>query len=471
MKTLEKNDTITQEAHKFANEMLNFVYSSPSPFHAVALFAGQLTANGFERLEETQVWNIQAGGKYFVTRNDSSIIAFTVPAEKVKRFHIIASHSDSPSFKIKENPEMNAAGCVKLNVEKYGGMLCAPWFDRPLSVAGRIIFRNAEGKLEQKRVMVDRDLLMIPNLAIHMNREANDGYKFNAQKDMLPVLCTFAASGSGSGSKGADKGAASVLLDIVAESAGVAADSILGHDLFLYNRQEGTFWGANEEFIASPRLDDLECAYASMQGLIAASGASAGCCCGGDAGSVSAGCCAGDGASINVTAVFDNEEVGSGTKQGADSTFLEDTFERIAECLNMKRSELLAAYAGSFMISADNAHAVHPNYTEKADPVNQPKINGGPVIKYNAAQHYCTDGVSSAVLKDLCNRAGIPFQTFTNRSDVAGGSTLGNISLSHVSMNAVDIGLAQWAMHSPYESAGTADVLMLKNLSETFFRS
>ncbi|MCQ2982059.1 MAG: M18 family aminopeptidase [Treponemataceae bacterium] len=434
--------------------MLNFIYSSPSPFHAVALFAGQLEANGFEKLEETQTWNIQAGGKYFVTRNDSSIIAFTVPAGKAKRFHIIASHSDSPSFKIKENPEMNAAGCVKLNVEKYGGMLCAPWFDRPLSVAGRIIFRNAEGKLEQKLVMVDRDLLMIPNLAIHMNREANDGYKFNAQKDLLPVLCTAAGAGSGAGSKGADKTAASVLLNIVAESAGVDADAILGHDLFLYNRQEGTFWGASEEFIASPKLDDLECAYASMQGLVAASRGNTACA-----------------DTINVVAVFDNEEVGSGTKQGADSTFLEDTFERVAECLEMKRSELLAAYAGSFMISADNAHAVHPNYAEKADPVNQPKINGGPVIKYNAAQHYCTDGVSSAVLKDLCSKAGIPFQTFTNRSDVAGGSTLGNISLSHVSMNAVDIGLPQWAMHSPYESAGTADVLMLKTLSETFFRS
>ncbi len=454
MKTLEKNDTITREAHTFANEMLNFIYSSPSPFHAVALFAGQLKANGFEKLEETQAWNIQAGGKYFVTRNDSSIIAFTVPAGKVKRFHIIASHSDSPSFKIKENPEMNAAGCVKLNVEKYGGMLCAPWFDRPLSVAGRIIFRNAEGNLEQKLVMVDRDLLMIPNLAIHMNREANDGYKFNAQKDLLPVLCTAAGAGAGAGSKGADKTAAGALLSIVAESAGVDADAILGHDLFLYNRQEGTFWGASEEFIASPKLDDLECAYASMQGLIAASRENTVCA-----------------DTINVVAVFDNEEVGSGTKQGADSTFLEDTFERVAEYLEMKRSELLAAYAGSFMISADNAHAVHPNYAEKADPVNQPKINGGPVIKYNAAQHYCTDGVSSAVLKDLCSKAGIPFQTFTNRSDVAGGSTLGNISLSHVSMNAVDIGLPQWAMHSPYESAGTADVLMLKTLSETFFRS
>ena len=403
-----------------AKELLTFLQNSPSCFHAVKNITDMLTAAGFTEVKEEESWKLEAGGRYFVTRNQSSVIAFKVPGKDFKGFQIIASHSDSPTFKIKENPEMEAAHCIKLNVEKYGGMICAPWFDRPLSIAGRLVVSEGS-RLVSKLVNVDRDLVMIPNLAIHMNRQVNDGYAYNAQKDMLPVFGSLEAKGT--------------FMSLIAEAAGVKEEDILGHDLFLYNRQPGTIWGADETFLSCGRLDDLQCAFSSVKAVIEGENSS----------------------SISVAAIFDNEEVGSGTRQGADSTFLEDILQRIAEGLQADHSSYLRWVADSFLISADNAHAVHPNHPEKADPANRPYLNGGIVIKYHGSQKYTTDGISAAKMKDYCERAKVPYQTYANRSDIAGGSTLGNISTAHVSVSSVDIGLPQLAMHSAVETAGMKD--------------
>lgn len=439
--------------NEISKKMMEFIWNSPSCFHAVNNFALGLKAKGFSELPESEKWNISAGGKYFVRRNNSSIIAFTVPESgKFSRFSVTASHSDSPSFKIKENQEINAEGCyVKLNVERYGGMLCAPWFDRPLSVAGRVICRRKDSdkiSFEERLVDVDRNLLMIPNLAIHMNRDANSGYEYNAQRDMLPVFSCSKGFGSDEENKKAEK---NHFMEVVAESAGVNAEDIISYDLFLYNRQEGIFWGEKNEFISSPKLDDLQCAWSCYEGFVSAE--------------------KNESDSVNVFAVFDNEEVGSQTRQGADSTFLKDTLKRLNVCLGNDEENYYAAVASSLMISADNAHAVHPNYAEKADPVNRPVINGGPVIKFNAAQKYATDGISASVFKALCDSVKVPYQTFTNRSDMAGGSTLGNISGSQVSVSTVDIGLPQWAMHSPYETAGSLDAEMFVKVVEAFYKN
>ena len=311
-------------------------------------------------------------------------------------------------------------------------MICAPWFDRPLSVAGRVIVKE-DGKLVTKLVDVDRDLLMIPNLAIHMNREVNDGYKYNAQKDLLPLFGDIAAKDT--------------FMKTIAEAADVKEENILGHDLFLYNREKGSVWGANEEYVSIGRLDDLQCAFSSLKGFLAGEKKEY----------------------IAVHCVLDNEEVGSGTKQGAASTFLYDVLVRANQALGQDYEDYLRYLANSFMVSADNAHAVHPNYTEKADPVNRPYLNEGIVIKHSANQKYCTDGVSAAMFKDLCNEAEVPFQTFTNRSDILGGSTLGNISNTKVALNAVDIGLPQLAMHSPYETVGVKDTEYLIKAATKLF--
>lgn len=417
-----------------AEQLLAFIEKSPSCFHVIENMKKELQQAGFVELQERECWDLEESGRYFVTRNDSSIIAFTIPKKEFGGFQIMASHSDSPTFKIKENPEMAAEQYVKLNVEKYGGMLCAPWFDRPLSVAGRVMVKE-ENRISSRLVDVDRDLLLIPNLAIHMNREINDGYKYNAQTDMLPLF-----------GEAADK---DTFLKIVAEAAGVEEGQILAHDLFLYLRQKGVIWGAKEEFVSGGKLDDLECAYASLQGILTG----------------------GNEENVCVHCVLDNEEVGSGTKQGAASTFLKDTLVRINRCLGRTEEQYYTALASSFMVSADNAHGVHPNKTDKADPTNRPRLNGGVVIKYSANQKYTTDAVSAAVMKMICEQADVPVQIFTNRSDMLGGSTLGNISNTQVALNTVDIGVAQLAMHSPYETAGVRDVEYLTKMAQTFFGS
>ena len=414
-------------------KLLDFIEKSPTAFQAVDEMQKRLTENGFEVLSEKEYWKLIPGGKYLVTRNNSALIAFCIPEKESRVFHIMASHSDSPSFKIKENPEIKVDNSyVKLNVEKYGGMLMAPWFDRPLSVAGRVIIRR-NGGLKEKLINIKRDLVMIPNLAIHMNREANNRVSYNPQKDLQPL---FAVGNT-------DR----TLLEIIAEQTGVKKEDIISHDLFLYNRMPGTIWGADKEFVSSARLDDLQCAFASMEGLLRAQNHE----------------------SIAVHCVMDNEEVGSGTKQGAASTFLKDTLLRINMGLGRTYEEYLMTLAGSFMVSADNAHALHPNYTDKTDPTNHPVLNKGIVIKFNANQKYCTDAVSAAIFKELCTKAGVPYQTFVNRSDIAGGSTLGNISNTQVPMNTVDIGLPQLAMHSPYETAGVKDTEYLVRAAEELF--
>ena len=418
---------------KTAKKLLKFIQKSPTAFQAVEEMKKRLEKEGYKELKEEEHWEIIPGGNYYVTRNNSALIAFSIPKKPVWKFHIMASHSDSPALKIKENPEIEVEKAyIKLNVERYGGMLLAPWFDRPLSVAGRLIVRK-DGEIQEKLVTVDKDLLIIPNLAIHMNREVNDGYKYNVQKDMLPLYSSYEGKGS--------------FMKQVAAEAGVEEKDILGHDLFLYDRTAGTIWGADEEFVSAPRLDDIQCAFASFEGFLRGEHKK----------------------SIAVHCVLDNEEVGSSTKQGAASNFLKDTLKRINMGLGRTEEEYLMALADSFMVSADNAHALHPNYTDKTDPVNRPVINGGIVIKYNANQIYCTDGVSAAIFKDICDKAGVPYQTFVNRSDMAGGSTLGNISNTQVPMKTVDIGLAQLAMHSVYETAGVKDTENLAKAAAELF--
>lgn len=414
-----------------AKELISFLEKSPTCFHAVQSIADCLEEAGFTQLHEGEKWELTEGGSYFVTRNGSSIVSFKVPGKAFSSFQIMASHSDSPSFKIKENPEMEAENhYVKLNVEKYGGMLCAPWFDRPLSVAGRLAVKEGN-RIATKLVKVDRDLLMIPNLAIHFNREVNDGYKYNAQVDMLPLY-------GGADAKG-------TFMETVAESAGVKREDILGHDLYLYNRVPGSIWGASGEFLSCGRLDDLQCAFSTLKGFL--EGGHPDC--------------------VSVHAVFDNEEIGSLTKEGADSTFLEDVLRRINSAMGRSGEEYLMAIASSFMVSADNAHAAHPNHGDKSDPVNRPYMNEGIVIKYSTK--YATDGLSAAVFRAVCQEEGIPCQAFTNRSDKAGGSTLGNISNSHVALNTVDIGLPQLSMHSPYETAGIKDTCYLIRAAKRFY--
>ncbi len=423
-----------KDNQKYAKEMLDFIEKSPSCFHAVANVKRILEEQGFTELEESQDWTVEAGRGYYVTRNDSSIIAFRLPGsddtdgvtgrENVDGFHMVAAHSDSPSFKIKESPESTVENhYVRLNTEKYGGMILSTWLDRALSVAGRVAVKE-KGHIVTKLVNVDKDLLVIPNVAIHMNRDMNRGVEYNPQVDMLPLFADC--------SLGNKK---SVLMKRVAKAAGVKQEEILGHDLYLYIRDKGRIWGENGEFLLSPRLDDLQCVFAAVKAF---------------SGSMPE-------HYINVCAVFDNEEVGSGTKQGADSTFLEDTLWRIGESLKADRSKYLQWIAGSFLISADNAHAVHPNHPEKADPTNRPYLNGGIVIKYHGSQKYATDALSAARMKELCRQAGVPFQSYANRSDILGGSTLGNISTAHVSVSSVDIGLPQLAMHSAVETAGVKD--------------
>lgn len=441
---------MSEENQKFLEtsvNLLEFIEKSPSCFHVVKNFSKQFKEAGFEELLEEKSWNLKNGGKYFVVRNESSIIAFTIPNSNssnligdFENFQIMAAHSDSPSFKIKENPEISRnKDYVQLNVEKYGGMLCAPWFDRPLSVAGKITVRTKNG-FETRLVNVDRDLLLIPSLAIHMNRDANNGQSYNVQNDMLPLFGCGIANGE--------------FLEIIANTAEVSADDILGTDLFLYNRVPGTVWGATNEYISSAKLDDLQCAFSITKGFLNATKNQK------------------NQKSVNMICVFDNEEVGSTTKQGADSTFLQDTLERI--CTICKKDEPDAykiALAKSFMISADNAHAVHPNFPQVADPINRPIMNKGIVIKFNANQKYTTDSISGAMMKQICEMANVPYQIYTNRSDIPGGSTLGNISNSHVSLNTVDIGLPQLAMHSPYETAGIMDTEFLIKASQKYFET
>ena len=412
---------------KRTKALVSFLDASHSVYHAAAYLADALENAGYSKLSEGTCWQLAPGGKYYLTRGGTAVLAFRIPEESPKGFLISASHSDRPTFKIKENPELVGA-YTRLSTEKYGGMLIAPWLDRPLSVAGRVIVETPKGA-ESRLVDIDKDLLMIPNVAIHMNRSANDGYKWNPAVDTLPLV-------GGKDAKGK-------LEKLLTKAAG---GKILGHDLYLYVRQKATVWGVDQSYISAMALDDLQCAWGCTQGFLKAEGSG----------------------SIPVLCVFDSEEVGSSSVQGAASRLLETTLTRICNSLKLDEQVLLS---NSFMVSADNAHALHPNHPELADGNNAPVVNGGVVIKFNANLRYTTDGLSAAVFRKICEKAGVPVQTYCNRADIPGGSTLGNISLSHVSVPSVDIGLAQFAMHSCYETAGVQDGLYLEDAIAAYYSS
>lgn len=419
-------------ADDISRDLIHFIAKSPSTFHAVRGIKAALLYAGFTEIREEDPWQIEKGGKYVVTRNGSALMAFTVPEEGAEAFHITASHCDSPTFKIKENPEIADGPYVKLNVEGYGGMIMSTWLDRPLSVAGRLLVTE-NGHLAEKLVAIDGTMLVIPSVAIHMDRSVNQHKEWKVQKDMLPLYGMT--------------GAKTPFMDVIAAAAKVKAEDILAHDLILYSRVPGTIWGEEREFISSPKLDDLQCAFACFRGFTQGQKEKY----------------------ISVYALFDNEEVGSATSQGAGSTFLANTLERLARSIGYSYDETMAMIARSFMISADNAHSVHPNHPEYADPVNRPVINGGIVIKYSAAQKYATNAFSAAYFKKLCKDHDIPTQTFTNHSDNPGGSTLGNISNTVIAMPTVDIGLPQLAMHSSYETAGVKDTAYLVDAVTKFY--
>ena len=407
------------------SSLRHFLDASHSVFHAVDYLARQLEEAGYTRLSEGKGWELVPGGKYYVVRGGAAVLAFRIPQGDIRGFMMSAAHSDRPTFKVKENFE-SAGAYTRMLVERYGGMLIAPWLDRPLSIAGRVMVQTPQG-VTSKLVDIDKDLLLIPNVAIHMNRAANDGYKFNPAVDTLPLI----------GGKDA-KGKLQQLLE--AEAGG----KILGHDLFLYVRQKSTLWGLEEEFISSAALDDLECAWGCTQGFLKAE----------------------DSHSIPVLCVFDSEEVGSSSVQGAASDLLESVLLRICGSLKLDIYPLLA---NSFMVSADNARALHPNHPELADSANAPVLGGGIVLKFNAAQRYCTDGMAAALLRQVCQEVDVNVQTYCNRADLPGGSTLGNISLGHVSIPTADIGLPQLAMHSSYETAAVADALALEKAMTAYY--
>lgn len=417
---------------EISRDLLHFVNKSPSPYHAARGIKTAFIYDKAIELREEDDWQIQPGHKYTVTRNGSAVISFTIPEGGAQDFRIIAAHGDSPTFKIKENPEMQDGSYIRLNVEGYGGMIMSTWLDRPLGAAGRVIVRE-NGHLVPKLVCTSKPVLLIPSLAIHMNRDVNQGYAWNIQKDLLPLYGMSDAKLR--------------FLDIIAAEARCRKEDILGYDLSLVSLVPGTIWGAENSFISSPRLDDLQCAFGAFRGYTMGKKEK----------------------HISIFALFDNEEVGSGTRQGAGSTFLYDTILRLTEAIGLTQSQMLAMLARSFMISADNAHAVHPNYSSESDPTNRPVLNGGIVIKFNAQQKYCTDGYSAAFFRNICEEVNVPLQTFTNRSDRLGGSTLGNISNTKVALPSVDIGLPQLAMHSSYETAGIKDTAYLTMAAARFF--
>ena len=406
-------------------EFRNFIDSAHSVYHAVAGIVWELEAAGYTCLSESAGWELMPGGRYYLTRGGSSVIAFRVPEEEPTGFMVSASHSDRPGFKVKENAELTGK-YLRLGVEPYGGMIMESWFDRPLSLAGRV-FVETENGVESRLVDIDRDLMLIPRVAIHMNREVNKGVAVNPAVDTIPLL------------GGAD--AAGKLEQLLEEQAG---GRILGHDLYAYVRQNASAFGLEEEFICAAGIDDLTCAWCATQGFLTAEDSSA----------------------IPVLCVFDSEEVGSISVQGAGSDFLNTVLRRIGSGLGVETERLLAQ---SFMVSADNGHALHPNHGELCDPNNAPVMNGGIVLKYNANMRYTTDGASTAIMRMVCEDANVPVQTYCNRADIAGGSTLGHVSLGHVSILSADIGIAQLAMHSCYETAGMKDIQYLIKVMRTYY--
>ncbi len=411
--------------------LLHFIGESPTAFHAVKASADILESAGYQRLHEGDEWHLVAGGKYYLTRNQSTVLAFSVPTDRAEQLLLSASHTDSPMFKLKNEYESPAFGTyVRFNTEVYGGTILSSWLDRPLSVAGRAMVKTADG-YRAELFNIDRDLLLIPNVAIHMNRNINSGYAFNPAVDMLPLFSCADDSPK--------------LTDLVAEKLHCNKEDIADLDAFVYNRMSGSTWGATNEFFSAPRIDNLMCLYGTLGGFLTAKQQKN---------------------SLNLWFSADNEETGSGTKQGAGSVLLSDTLDRICENFDWDKRMLLA---NGFMVSADNGHARHPNHPELSDGQNAPKLGGGVVIKTNAAQHYATDAPSATLFTKICRDANVPVQQFANRSDQAGGSTLGSISDRTVPLLTVDIGMAQLAMHSSYETAGVKDCEYLVRAMTEFY--
>lgn len=416
------------------NRLLSFLDASPVNFLAVKNIADMLEAGGFRRLNPAlPIGMVNAGDRFFVTKNDSSIFAFRIGAKPLADvgFHMICAHADSPTFRIKPNAEMLCeGGLVKLNTEVYGGPIMSTWFDRPLTLAGRVIVRSQDVMQPQTMLLhIKRPLLQISNLAIHFNRQVNDGVKLSKQKDVLPLL----------GQINSQLEAGNLLMNVIVEELNkqrpIQQEDILDFDLYLADTTPACTFGVHNEFISAGRLDDLSMCFAGLEAMLAAH----------------------DTDTTQVLAIFDNEETGSQTKQGAGSPFLSYMLKRIALAQSHTEEAYYQAVERAFMISADNAHAWHPNYAEKYDPTNHPMLGGGPVIKFNAAQKYASDAASAAVFAGLCAKAGVPCQRFVNHSDVAGGSTLGNILASSIPLRGVDMGNAILAMHSCRETGSVRD--------------
>ncbi|MBO4244325.1 MAG: M18 family aminopeptidase [Bacteroidales bacterium] len=428
------------EQQEFATDLIDFISYSPSTFHTTRNIKAALLRKGFKELSLTEEWKIEKEGRYFVSQNDTALVTFIVGmgTPETDGFRIIAAHTDSPCIKIKPNPEISSCGYLKLNTEIYGGAILSTWFDRPLSVAGRVAVKTKDPfHPEIRQFNAKRPLLTIPNLAIHFNRDVNDGNPINPQKHLTPILTCIKSPLEQS----------NYLVDMIATELNISPDNILDFDLTLYDTEKGCLVGADNEFILSPKLDDLAMIHAAMEGLFTSPVINA----------------------TQMVACFDNEEVGSRSRQGAGSPFLKNILERIIYKLNGDKEEYMRSIYNSFLISADAAHAIHPNYQEAACPTNHPVINHGPVIKYNANQKYTTDAESGAVFAALAQAAGSPIQRYTNRSDIAGGSTLGNILTSQIDIKSVDVGTPLLSMHSAREMCGVYDHFNMKNIFKEFF--
>ena len=413
-------------------ELFNFLDNTPNAFCCVKNMKNILKENGFEELSETKSWdNLKKDGNYFISRNDSSLIAFKLTSKPISGFNITASHTDSPAFNIKTNPEIFENGYLKLNINGYGGMINYSWLDRPLSIAGRVITKK-DDTYKKQIINFDKDLLVIPSQAIHINREVNNKNELNIQTDMLPII-----------SLNKEKSINNLISEYLIEK-GELFEKICDYDLYLYNRDKAKYIGIDESFILSPRLDDLGSLFPALRSFVDSNNSNA----------------------INLFCAFNNEEIGSLTSQGADSTFLIDVLTRITKTLNI---DLLTALSNSIVVSADNAHAIHPNAASKNDPTNKVKLNEGIVIKHHT--NYTTDSVSSSLFKGVCDNANVPYQDFACKSDMRCGSTLGGISQSHVSIDSVDIGIPQLAMHSSNELIGSKDVLYMYKALLEFYNS
>ena len=429
------------EVKSFAREVVEFIDECPSTYHVAKNCSEILEENGFERLIPQEKWNLKKGGKYYVKKSNSTVVAFTLGTDinLKKGFKIFGSHTDSPGFRIKPNPEMVTENILRLNTEVYGGPILSTWFDRPLSIAGRVVVKSDNIFLPKTiRVKIEEPLMVIPNLAIHQNREVNNGVKIDKQADTLPVLGLI--------NDKLEKD--DYLLKLIAEKMKLKKEDILDFDLYVYSIDNGCLGGANEEFISAPKIDNLASVYAGLLGLVEAEDVHD---------------------QINVFVGFDNEEIGSATKQGADSNYLLNTLERIVCELGYERGEFLQMLNCSFLLSADGAHAAHPAHMNKTDPTSRGRINEGISIKISANQSYTSDGFSIAVVKQIIEGTDIKIQPFVNQSNERGGSTIGPISSTHLDIDAVDLGVPMLAMHSVRELCGIYDVFYLKELAKEFF--